>query len=123
MACAFTPRVEEIDEQIRRGQATFRDGHVQMFAFPARKIEWPFVNVKVFGHGADLSPDSRQVTGEEGIDQLHHRLPFVGMTAVRGNVSSNLVRNKPMVYFSRLCGHDQANDRSRNEQATDGVMA
>jgi hypothetical protein len=45
------------------------------------------------------------------------------MTAVRGNVLSNQVGNKPMVYFFRPCGNNHANDRVRNEQATDGVMA
>jgi hypothetical protein len=94
-----------------------------MFAVPARKIERPFFNVKVFGQGADLSTDSRDVAGKEGIDWLRHRVSFVGMTTVLGNGLSNLVGNKPMVYSSRPCGNDQANDRLRHERATDGVMA
>ena len=94
-----------------------------MFAFPTRKIEWPFFNVKVFGHGTDLSTDSGHVAGEEGIDWLRHKCSFVGMTAISGDLLTYVVENKPMVYFSRPCGNDQVNDRLRNEQASDGVMA
>jgi hypothetical protein len=94
-----------------------------MFTFPARKIERPFFYVKVFGYGANLSSDSRQGAGEERIDWLRHRCSFVELTAISGNVLSNLMGSKPVVYFSRPCGNDQARDRLWNEPATDGVMA
>jgi hypothetical protein len=70
-----------------------------MLAFSAGKIERLLFNLKVLGHGSYLSPDSRQVAGEEGIDRLRHTCSFVGMKAARGNVSSNPLRGNPMVYF------------------------
>jgi hypothetical protein len=93
-----------------------------MLPISARQVEWPFLDLKVFGHGADLSTDSRHVAGEEGVDWLRHRYSFVGLIIISANVLSNLVKRKPMVYFSRPCGNDQAIDRLRNEPATDGVM-
>ena len=94
-----------------------------MFTFPARKVERPFLDLKVFGHGADLSTDSRHVASEEGLDWLRHRYSFVGLTMNSPNVLSNLVKRKPMVYFSGPCGNDQIRDRLWNEPAAGGVMA
>jgi hypothetical protein len=39
-----------------------------MLPFSAGKIERLLFNLKVLGHGSYLSPDSRQVAGEEGVD-------------------------------------------------------
>jgi hypothetical protein len=47
-----------------------------MFPFSAGEIKRPFFDLKVFGRGADLSPDSRQVAGEVGVEWLRHVWSF-----------------------------------------------
>ena len=58
-------------------KVTFRNRDVYMFPFPTGEIKRPFVDLKVFGRGADLSTDSRQVAGEVGVDWLRHVWSFV----------------------------------------------
>lgn len=45
------------------------------------------------------------------------------MATAREEEFSNLVKKKPMIYFSHPCGNNQVDDRVRDEQATEGLMA
>lgn len=45
------------------------------------------------------------------------------MTAARRNVSLNLMKNDPVVYFFNPCENDQTNHGLGNEHKTEGVLA
>jgi hypothetical protein len=94
-----------------------------MLSLPAWEVERPFFDLKVFGRGAGVPADSRNVACEEGIDHL-----ITQPRALKGPRSAEFYRQisrkeGPWYTFSSPCGNDQANHELGHEQATGGVMA